>query len=267
MPKIEFYDGTTAMVPPADKLRIVVPSHLRSDTIGKMTLNYCPEAIVTVNESEVDEYANAGVQNLWPHPDSVKGYGAIMNWILENFEDEAVMILDDDMMHFTSYTSKNTVHYKDPEVGKAIIQNTYQIAIDMQVGLAGWNGSQDPKTFRSFDPVKLTGFIQSGCSIMLGKDVKFDPVLYLREDFDFNLNQLLKKRITFMDHRFCFLAWPNFTGRGGSAEFRSQERDEGEREYMKKKWGQYILFGHRNGAGGSKQAATSVIQVPRGAKI
>ena len=61
-------------------MQIVIPSRRRAGSIAGDTLRLFPDAIVCVDESEMNDYAGCGAR-LLAHP-PLSGLAAIVNWIL-----------------------------------------------------------------------------------------------------------------------------------------------------------------------------------------
>lgn len=247
-------------------LPIVIPSKGRHDIIAKGTLRMFPDALVYVEESEVDAYAKV-TQNIMTHP-MFNTYGKTLNWLLDNLDAPDFMMFDDDLVDIVSMTGRGLRHYKDTETCLAIIEQTYSNLLGLEsfgAKYGGWTNSIDPRTFRGTDPFSFSGFIPSGSAIYRGRNCRFDPRLSLRLDIDYCLEQLRVNRIVFLDRRYSMSPYGMgaFNGKGGQAEVRSFERDEAERQLLQKKWGDYIQFLTRSSKDGSNQASKSVIQVPR----
>lgn len=85
--------------------QIVVPSHARRRLMPEL-LKKVPDALITVNESEVDEYSEVVPdEQLLPHP-NMSRLPKIRNWILDNVDAPAIIMMDDDFQFVTSIVWK-----------------------------------------------------------------------------------------------------------------------------------------------------------------
>ena len=94
------------------------------------------------------------------------------------------------------------------------------------------------RKFRNQDPFGVCGWV-GGAMGIIGRELRFDPVLKMRADIDFCLQAQLKHRCIFIDLRFAFVE-QRFNNTGGNAHMRSSERNQRELEYLKQKWGKWL---------------------------
>lgn len=224
-------------------LRIVIPSRKRVKLLRTNALKLFPYATVTVGESEAVDYAplfRDGVANLVLHPDEVTGTGPIHQWILENFNDEALFVVDDDVYKLVVLTGYRQMNITSAANAYAIILNAANIAKAMGAPVFGFNQAWDVRKFRPQDPFRLNTRTGGGVGV-IGRDIRHDTALLSRDNVDFCLNALLKRRYVFVDNRFSFVH-RRYGVTGGNALHRSKERNTMELEYLKRKWGQYIFI-------------------------
>jgi len=74
---------------------------------------------------------------------------------------------------------------------------------------------------------------------IIGRELRYDTSLLLRDDIDFCLQSLMHDRFVMVDGRYSFIH-TRFAGSGGSARQRSAERHEQEIRYLNRKWGPYL---------------------------
>lgn len=226
-------------------MKIVIPSRKRADLIGKRTLALFPSASACVEESEVEAYERKlpGV-SIVPHP-PLKSLAEIRNWIIDNTDDGIVFMPDDDVLAFWSLVGKTAKKYTRPEDCYQIVENTAEIARGIGAGYFGFSQSGNPLSFIPHDPIRFSGWVGS-CIGIVGKDLKYDPILSLYDDADFTLQNLLHKRIIYSDDRFHAETAKMLRQEGGNTKYRSSERSKQETDYLLMKWGRFIGIGKWN---------------------
>jgi hypothetical protein len=245
----------------------VIPSKARAEILATHTLKLIPDAIVCVDEAEVPVYREV-TDNILPHP-PLPGLAAIREWIYDYFApgpEDVIVQMDDDLGKCYSLIGKNKQRVRSPEAVRAIIENCATCALGVGAKLFGFNNSQDVKAFRAQDPFRLAAFPDGAVLGTIGRTVRHNTSMTLRAHVDFTLQHLLVNRIVWVDHRFCFES-QRFSVPGGNAVYRSSDREQAELAYLKRKWGQYVHFGHRaqsaTAKGKGRGAATTVIRVDR----
>lgn len=91
-------------------VKVLILSRGRYNSIK--TVDILPSYIeVLVPESEEQEYRNRIDNPILTVPDSIKGLGYLRNWVLDNFPERTVIMLDDDISKCYELThEKNKVH-------------------------------------------------------------------------------------------------------------------------------------------------------------
>lgn len=224
------------------EVKVVIPSKNRVDTIATNTLALIPNALVCVEESEIEAYSRVVPHDqLLPHP-PLKGLPSIRNWIVANVPDQAIFMVDDDIIGIMCMTGRVYQMYKKPEIVMQIIENCAEVANEIGAPLFGFSQSARPHAFRPFDPFTFNKWIGTAIGV-IGKDVQWDSSFKLRGDVDASLRVLLHNRITFADERFHFLSSQRMKNLGGSTAFRSSEQDNLEIARLRTRWGRFISFG------------------------
>lgn len=165
-------------------------------------------------------------------PDFVKGLGKLRNWVMDHFDDETIVMIDDDILTMYCLTGARTRRISSPEEVVQIIINTAVMAHDLGVHVFGFSQT-DIRKFNGCDPFSLTGWV--GCVIgIIGRKYRFrdDP---FKVDIDMCLQNMLVDRIIWMDTRYTF---PQFRDNnvGGNSAFRTKEGFEKSVASLKKKW-------------------------------
>lgn len=243
-------------------MKVVIPSRGRSKRIKEQGLKIFPDAVVCVDEREMEDYARAGITNLLAHPSTEDSLTKIRNWIMLNVEDETIVQADDGIVALYVMTNKNNAYIRNPDDIMQVLLNAEAVAKGFGAHLFGFNQSADVKSYSPFEPFKLNAWVGSVVG-MIGKTVKWDTFFRLRGDVDCSLQHILTHRIILTDKRFHFLSEDRLKANGGNSHQRSKERDDNEKRMLKSKWGKYIHFGKRVGSSGGGIAMTSSIDVKR----
>lgn len=162
------------------------------------------------------------------------------NWIVNHFAENVVIMYDDDCKGFRSNVNCRAKTFNVLE-SRLVVENTAQCAIDAGARVFGWNQQWDPRKFKRNDPIKLTGWV-GGVLGVIGKAVKWDELLKFKCDIDMCLQELMSTRFIYVDNRF---SWEQGRDKnlGGNSIFRSPEKIEMEKRYLKEKWKDHIRFG------------------------
>lgn len=219
-------------------MKIIIPSRGRGAVSAK-TQKMFPSSIISVAESELQEYSKYS-DTVETRPDEVRGMGNIRQWILDHYEGTVVMV-DDDISYLGCFTDITYRRIAGGDNYVRILENCEQMAEDLGINLFGFNQSCDVRKYQYYRPFLFTSYA-GGVMGIRNRDIKFDRNLMVRaEDVDFALQNLIKYRMILIDNRYGFVA-NRLSMTGGNTEYRTDERDLYEMDYLKKKWGQYIQF-------------------------
>ena len=216
-------------------VKILILSRGRYNTIK--TVDILPEYIeVLVPESEEQEYRNRINNPILTVPDSIKGLGCLRNWVLDNFPERTVIMLDDDISKCYELTHEKTKNISDKEEVLQILINCYIMADDLGVKCFGFNQS-DIRKYNGTEPFSLNSFL--GCVIgVIGREHRFRDDKF-KVDYDFCLSCMLTDRITFQDSRYYFSQLRD-NNTGGNSIFRTQTEFDRSIETLEQKWGKCI---------------------------
>jgi len=222
-------------------VRVVIPSRKRVSSCAHV-LKMFPGALVVVDESELEDYSVLDAE-IMTHPPEIAGIGPLRNWILDYVPDETVFMVDDDlggMRAIVGRTTRSAV-IRDPRAIGQIITNAEYCARKTGTPVFGFNQNNgDVRKFRGQDPITFSTWIGSAIGV-IGRELRYDDNLLLRADIDYCLQAMLHHRVVFVDQRFAFYG-ARFDNVGGNAHMRSKERNAYEMDYLKRKWGKWILF-------------------------
>lgn len=227
------------------KTQVVVPSRGRSHRIGEETLALFPEAMVSVDESEMDDYRQTVPDaQLLPHPGraELKNLSAIRNWIIDNAPAaDALLMVDDDILGFRAVVGWRVRTTRDPATIAAVVESTAVCARDAGAKLFGFSQLRNPSFFRPFRPIRLNSWVGGIFGLVEGHGLRFDLELPLHDDVDLSLQSLMKHRIVWADLRWCFLTQVANNVGGLANERHSKEYDR-QHQRLLQKWGQYVAM-------------------------
>lgn len=225
-------------------IKILIISRSRYDSILGNTCALLPEFIeVLVPVSEKEKYEAAIPNPILTVPDEVEGLGQLRNWILDNFEEETVIMIDDDINKCYCLTGYRTRSIKDPEEVLQIIINAAVMCKDAGLHCFGFSQT-DIRKYNGTEPFKLNGWV--GCVIgVIGRRYRFRNDKF-KVDFDFCLQNILVDRCVWIDGRYTF-AQKRDTNLGGNAKFRTEDEYNASLESLLEKWGDALSFRKHKG--------------------
>jgi hypothetical protein len=196
-------------------------------------------ATLVVPESEVAAYEHATRRTLRvvPIPDALRGVSKVRNWIIHRFEEECVVMYDDDCSAVRAILSPRKLM---PSEVEAMVENTAYCAAGAGAKMFGWMQRPDPRLVCRNDPFALASWV-GGAVGVIGKEVRWDELLSFKCDIDACLTELMKNRIVWKESRFCFIQERD-KNLGGNSLFRTPERIEAEKRYLASKWKAHITI-------------------------
>jgi len=199
-----------------------------------------PHATLVVPEDEADAYRAAGyTQPIVTIPPALIGVSVVRNWIVHRFEEEVVLMYDDDVSACRTIAGLLNRNLSPIET-EAMVENVAWSAKGAGARLFGWNQRPDPRVLQRNDPFSVVHWC-GGVVGVVGKEVRWDELLRFKCDIDCCLGELLNNRILWHESRFCFLQARD-KNLGGNSRFRSPERIEAEKRYLKSKWKAHIVI-------------------------
>ncbi len=221
-----------------EDVRVVIISRGRSDCLTSHIV-FGKYAVLTVPDSEVDDYKKYGL-DIVPHPDDVIGLGRLRNWVLDNFKEKVIVMVDDDIDDLYCVAKKTAIRGYSPDDVFLLLYSTAVCANDLGTVLFGFHQVPSPLQYKAYKPFDFVGLI-GGVIGVIGREFRFDDTKMFKVDADFCLSVLIKKRILWKDNRFSFKQARN-KNKGGNSMFRTSERRKKEIQELKAKWGKYIEF-------------------------
>ncbi len=193
-----------------------------------------------VPESEKAEYEAALGVDCLTVPDEVRGLGPLRNWILANFTEEIVVMLDDDLVRVACVTRESPYSIVDPDMVQQIVYGAAICAKDAGAACFGFNQSWDVRKYRPDQPFTLSGWF-GGVFGVVGRKRQFLRHHLFKVDVDYCLEGLRHERFVWKDERFGFIQARD-RNKGGNAKFRTAKKVADEIAFLKAKWGKHIKF-------------------------
>ena len=217
-------------------MRFVIMSRGRPRSMT--THKLFPDATLVVPESELGNYAHIALEKV-AIPDELSGVSVVRNWILRRFDEEVVVMFDDDISAAMCMVSLK-VRKLSVEETAAMVENTARCAFGAGARLFGWHQRSDPRLLQRNDPFGVHHWV-GGAVGVIGKSVKWDELLKCKCDIDATLTELMENRLVWNEARFCF-AQERDKNLGGNSLLRSEERIAAEKRYLKSKWKAHMRF-------------------------
>ncbi len=204
------------------------------------TVDLLPEWVeMLVPDDEAEIYGSLYPNPILTIPKEVMGLGFVRNWVLDHFDDETIIMIDDDIKILYCITMEHARRIKNKGEVVQILINSAVMAKDMGVHVFGYTQT-DIRKFNGTMPFSLCGWV--GCVIgVIGRKYRFRDD-YFKVDIDFCLQNLLVDRILFIDNRYYF--YQNRDNNvGGNSIFRTKEGFDKSVRSLKEKWGDNIKLG------------------------
>lgn len=217
-------------------IKILILSRGRSDSVT--TVELLPDYIeMLVPESEKELYARKYKNPILTIPDCIKGLGPVRNWVLDNFKENIIIMVDDDIKKMYCITELHARPIKDKDEFVQILINTAVMCEDAGLHCFGFSQT-DIRKYSGCEPFKLVGWV--GCIIgVIGRKYRFRDDKF-KVDIDFCLKNMLVDRVIWIDNRYyCIQNRDN--NKGGNSAFRTQEDYQKSLDTLLEKWKGWLV--------------------------
>lgn len=223
-------------------IRTMILSRSRWDNVS--TLNIFPDWIeILVPQSEKEKYSSRYQNPIITIPDKCEGLGKVRNWVLDNFKENIIIMLDDDLLNLYCLTGELSRPIKDKDESVQILINIAVMANDLEVHCFGISQT-DIRKYCACDPFNFNGWV-GGIIGVIGRKHRFRDDKF-KVDIDFCMKNLLADRIIFVDSRYyCVQCRDN--NKGGNSIFRTDEKYNKSLESLVSKWSPWIKPIERKG--------------------
>lgn len=154
-----------------------------------------PFVKLVIAESEAEEYEKGG-NDFITCPDSVQGNLArVRNWILNEFADscDCVVIIDDDCDYLAKWVNQER-QILTPDELIEFAENATQMSLDYGIKLWGINSVDTKLAYRESVPFSFIAHLPDTFMGHVKPSLRFDEKLFLKQNYDFTLQNLLKYR-------------------------------------------------------------------------
>lgn len=217
---------------------IYVPSYKRADKI--MTYHLFNTCKYVVRVSQEQDYLDAGIARdrlIAVEDDKINSWCNVMNWIVENAEEDLIAVCDDDLEKFMYRTDyKETI--TDPQVVEDELCRLTQILSDLEIGFGALMFT--PKPFEYHSEFEFTGTL--GACYMFNRECvkgKFDNKASAVADAEFELQELLQNRIILRPKYIVPITTVN---KGTNTQNRTSQVVRDSALYTQQKWGKYFKY-------------------------
>jgi len=239
-------------------IAVVIMSRKRADSILKNSLPLFPYATVTVEESELDDYARViPRKQLLPHP-HFDTLAELRNWIDDSHEQEFVYQVHDDLSKLMCLVGWRPRSYSDPSVVAQVLERIAICARDAGCFLFGPGNLVSAPQYRKMRPFRLNGYVRNVIGFRKGHGLRWDPATLGHHDVDIGLQALLAHRIIWRDERWQFVDARLASNAGGLSGIRTEDWLARGRRELSKKWGsRYVHFAARRDWRTAEQATST----------
>ena len=178
------------------------------------------------------------------HPDEVVGLSPKRQWVFDKLGD--CFQVDDDIIGVHRVYLKDTKTYPymlTSEEAYFLIQDVYEIAKQLKCGLFGFNRAAHPKSFSGGEPIQFNKYVcGGGLGLIAGRNLSFpDFPYFVGEDYYISALNAYFNRYSYIEARFAFSFTTTEKGKGGCADYRTQEKRKETYFYLKRKFGNAII--------------------------
>lgn len=222
-------------------IRVIILSRGRSDNVT--TVNILPDYIeMLVPESEKHLYEAKYPNPILTIPDDIIGLGRVRNWVLDNFKEKIIIMVDDDINKCYCITGLHARNIKDKEEMLQVFINDAVMCEDAGLHCFGYTQT-DIRKYSGCEPFKLTGWV--GCVIgVIGRKYRFRDDKY-KVDIDFCLKNMLVDRVIWINCMYYFFQNRD-NNTGGNSIFRTQDEYEKSLNSLLEKWKGWLTMSKSN---------------------
>lgn len=196
-----------------------------------------PEWIeILVPESEKADYEDSVNNPILTIPDEQKGLGMVRNWVLKNFHEDIIIMIDDDIVRLYCLSGELTEDITDKEEAVQVLINTAVMAKDLGVHCFGYSQT-DIRKYNGTEPFYFTRWV-GGVIGIIGRKYQFRNDKY-KVDIDYCLQNLIADRILFHDSRYLW-SQKRDNNKGGNSIFRTEDEFLKSVDTLQEKWGDNI---------------------------
>lgn len=238
--------GKRALSPFSEGTPVVaVASYGRAGRVT--TVDVFPEGVIVVPQRQEESYL--ALQHLpegWSVqavPDDQDGNIAKKrNAILDLFQGRDVVMVDDDYDYIGSWEGGIDRHLDAEEI-RFLLWQGFQLARDLGTPLWGINVQVDRRFYREYTPISVTNIVLGPFLGLLSDrpdDLRFDPDLWLKEDYDFSLQVLHRFHRILRLNRYHYRV-DHQNESGGVVGHREMGEEVRQAQRLQRRWGSDVV--------------------------
>lgn len=215
-----------------DDIHIAIISHKRVDNIKKMEdVTEVPSFLNWyVGKGEAKDY-NQAKGNVYAAGDLCHSRNMALDDAFN--QNKYCLMLDDDLVKCQLL---NVMSVPQTVTFERLVMEMVDVLSQTPLHLAGIAPTTNPFFYNPGMPLGLKHFIIGAMTLTKSTDIRFDPKLRTKEDYDITLQHVKKYggvcRLNYAIPKF--LHWNNA---GGVVDYRTDEVEQASIAYLKKKWG------------------------------
>lgn len=216
---------------------VYIPSKGRA---GKVTSHKLfLDSIIVCPKSEKKQYLEyhdkvVGV------PNDVRGITPTRNWILDNFDDDWMIQVDDDARSFHKYENGDLIKFVDSKRVDRFFDNMFVMSEGMGFKVWGLAMASDYKFYRTFAPFSTQGIVAANIIGILKNPLRFDERLRVKEDYDYSMQHIYKYGGVLRTHKYG-IDVIHLTNEGGCVGYRTKEVEMDAYKTLLGKWGKKVV--------------------------
>lgn len=236
-------------------------SYKRANNV--LSAKWAKGATIVVPESQEAEYRKYNPKmEIMAIPDEEDGNCAKKkNAVLRRTIGEDVIIIDDDIRSI-GFHEKGMIWDATEEEVLLMAENMFLMAKEAGTILWGINVEDDKKFYREYSPFSLSSVVLGPftCIRNIDETMRFDEVIWLKEDYDFSLKVMNKYRKIIRNNKW-FYEVEHITNEGGLVDKRKYDEEMRQLEMLQKKWGRNIVEIKRNTQHGNL-SINPIVRIP-----
>ena len=238
------------------EIHVAIRSYKRAGKVK--TLEVIPQAKIWIPESQEADYLEFYDPDLLVTiPNKLDGNTSRkFNAVLDNSPAAWTLILDDDITRIGVWDDEDHVYLEPDEIEHLILMG-FLLASDLGVKLWGINQGRDELWYETYKPFNLLAPILGPWTGHLHPTLRYDEEVPSKEDYDFWLQNIRTHRKTLRLNKYHYLHDHGKTA-GGHVSMRTMDRELGDIERMRQKWGDRI-FKSGGTAGGRKATGKNIL--------
>lgn len=220
---------------------IVCPTHGRAGEVTAFR-TFGPNLLLCVSESQAPRYREAYPEaRLDVHPDSIKGLGPKVKWMIEKYG--GYFRVDDDADYMIDHTAGGE-KIRDHAKARDLVYRLADQAEQMGLFMYGFTELARPVYYSGHQPFRLTGLIEGGkCGFLPGSRIWWPDNIDFIDDFWASAINAFHHRACLIDMRYAI---PTKVGqKGGLASFRTDKRIWEMADFLKASFGPAVDLSER----------------------